>query len=187
MAKETQRLFLAIPLPQELKEKLTRQQEYLREKLPALKVSWLKQEQMHLTLIFLGETPRRQTKDIIVKLQNGINGGAFELSVGALGVFPNFNKPRVIWLGLTGGVEQLQDLHQKGVAALSEFDFQRRKLKPHLTLGRIRRGFEPNINQTFANAEKIDYRWLVESLRLYKSELRPDGAVHEVLASFELS
>ena len=187
MTEVSQRLFIAIPLPPELKEILADRQEYLRARLPGLRVSWLKKEQMHLTVLFLGDTASTKIDGIVLSIQNNVNSASFRLSMGGLGIFPNFKRPRVIWVGLGGDLKSLHGLHEEVATSLSEISFDRRKLKPHLTLGRVRRGSEPNMMHTFSEAKRTEYSWSVESFHLYKSDLRPEGAVHSILATFELN
>lgn len=84
------RLFIAIPLPEPVKEKASLLQEVLDKK----KFRLTKKEQMHLTMAFLGEIDEREISNIINKLEK-VRFNPFNLRTKSFGFFPSTNKIRV--------------------------------------------------------------------------------------------
>ena len=100
---ETQRTFVAIELPRDLRAKLIEHIAQLRRELPDTRASWSRDHNLHLTLKFLGNVPVTE----IPKLSDAIARAAsrvkpFELTVAGCGVFPPRGKPNVLWIGIDG-------------------------------------------------------------------------------------
>jgi len=182
------RVFLAIELPQEIKDLI----EDIKEKLmPALKgIRWTRPEGMHLTLKFFGDVSR----DDVVRVseivgRNVMNIAPMVLDVGLPGGFPSLKKPRVLWLGVGGDTQRLAALHAEIGGDLEECGFpgEKRAFKPHLTLGRARSrggiisGAEEVITKT---GELGTHRFDTREFILFESELKPGGAVYTKLARF---
>jgi RNA 2',3'-cyclic 3'-phosphodiesterase len=133
------RLFLAVPLPEEVRKLAGREIERLmREGWP---VRWVQSESAHLTLHFLGETTPERAELVRLSLPNVVAAHApFDLRTAAFGVFPNFRRPRVLWLGLHGPVHRLETLQRDIGRSLRELDFVvgEEPFNPHITLGRVR-------------------------------------------------
>ena len=182
------RSFISIALEVQVLEKIRGFQGELIKKIgkTANRISWVKPETIHLTIKFLGDIPVNQIDSIIASLQRAADGiDGFSLHFEGLGVFPNFRKPRVIWIGISEGIGPLQRLHQRVEEELAKTGIPREKKKfsGHLTLGRIR---------TLADARALQDLLLsvpsmaagvstVRDIRLMKSELRPSGAIHTEL------
>src|SRR5919112_783929 len=133
------RLFLAICLTQDV-------QRLVAEEIAALTaegwpVRWVQPETSHLTLHFLGETARERAELVRLALPDLVAAHApFDLRTAALGVFPNFRRPRVLWLGLHGPVHRLQTLQQDTGRAPRELGFALGEAPPppNINLGRFR-------------------------------------------------
>ena len=116
------RLFLAVCLDPDV-------QRLVADEIAALTaegwpVRWVQPETSHLTLHFLGETERERAELVRLALPDVVAAHApFDLRTAALGVFPNFRRPRVLWLGLHGPVHRLQTLHQDIGRALQGLGF----------------------------------------------------------------
>lgn len=133
------RLFLAIQLDHEVKALVSEQ--IARLEAEGWPVRWVLPETSHLTLHFLGETPRERAELLRLALPSVVaSHTAFDLRTAALGVFPNFRHPRVLWLGLHGQVHRLESLQRAVVRSLSRLDFPiaEEPYHPHITLGRVR-------------------------------------------------
>jgi RNA 2',3'-cyclic 3'-phosphodiesterase len=178
------RAFIAIDLPKSVQEAIGLMQQRLRASGAA--VTWVRPERMHLTLKFLGGISPAQEVSVRERL-NDITGGvsSFQLEPVGCGAFPSIKQMRVIWVGLHGGEEPLKQLQQRLEAAMEELAFKReeRAFKPHLTLGRVKgkqrlRVLEQLLleEQSF-RTEAFD----VSQLVLYKSDLKPEGAVYTPL------
>lgn len=175
------RLFVAVPLPESVKDVLEETGKLLGRGLPRGAVRWLRPAQMHLTLFFLGETAVFQ----LPSLQNELNllsrrHVSFSLCLDGVGAFPNRRKPRVVWAGLGGEVALLQALQADLAARIVGLGWQeeKRPFRPHLTLGRVK-DFKkmPQMNWDIA-PKRLPFE--VTAVHLIQSDLRPSGAVYTV-------
>ncbi|MGE5529226.1 MAG: RNA 2',3'-cyclic phosphodiesterase [Patescibacteria group bacterium] len=170
------RLFVAIWLPAPLARAALTRLEGLR---PGSRgVRWVKPDQLHLTLKFLGETQ----EGLLPSLEAALAGVAsastpIYLGLGGGGVFPPAGPPRVVWLAVTPGPE-LADLAARVERALAPLGFapERRPFRPHLTLGRAEAGavFDRELLARELQTEPV----MVDKFSLVQSELRPGGAVY---------
>jgi 2'-5' RNA ligase len=152
-------------------------------------IRWVRPEGIHLTLKFFGDI----TGDDITRIADAAEQEAttkkpLELQVKTVGVFPDLKRPRVVWLGMAGDVDRLLALQtalDKRFAALG-FPKEDRPFRAHLTLGRIKTskgllGMAQAVEQGAA-AEAGSFR--AEGLTLFKSDLKPAGAVYTKLSEF---
>ena len=183
------RLFVAVPFSAEVKNDLGELiNDWRRER---DKITWVKKENLHLTLKFLGETPLEKLDALKRNLAASLNGPAkFTLSLSGAGAFPNLNRARVIWIGVFEGKEKLSELTQKVEEATVPLGFpaEERAFSTHLTIGRVKdsRLSEPLLAKVRActfEAQGI----IVSEVVLYQSELAPGGSVYTPLARFELA
>ena len=138
-AMEKIRTFVAIELPEEVKEKIFEVQNSLRQE--RADVTWVRREGMHLTLKFLGDV-EVGTIDAVAAAVTAACRGTKELaiSVEKVGGFPNLRRPRVLWVGMeepTGELQRLQAKIETELASLG-FEKEKRKFSPHLTIGRVK-------------------------------------------------
>ena len=175
------RAFVACELDSALNERLAGLISELRPRLPRLR--WVRPEGIHLTLRFLGSSP----PDALVRLAPLLRRSAaecppFDLGLAGLGVFPERGAPRVLWLGLalpSAALELQRRCEESAVEA--GFAPEGRSFRPHLTLGRWReRERRPQLPSLEATATRC------ESVTLFSSELRRDGAVYRAIESFPL-
>src|SRR5262245_36161850 len=180
------RLFLAVEIPQPVKDALARLQETLRQG-GISEVRWTKAAGIHLTLRFLGES----SEERLFALQGYLSGGApfppFRCAPEHLGLFSSRGRPRVLFVALRGK-GPLQELAAwvDGKAEKAGFEREQRPFSPHVTLGRFaeeaRRAPElPEIPEPLALLEIP-----VERFILFRSHLGPQGARHEPLANYPL-
>lgn len=174
------RLFIAIELPNGLKNELKSIQE------PAEGIRWQAAEQLHITLKFLGDTTADRVKDLKQRLSN-IQSPSFSISVKGLGKFPKKGNPKVIWAGVSKP-KKLLHLQEKVEKACLKLGFEkgRRRFIPHITLGRVNKEGEVEayrvLRETFTYPEKI----IVNHFTLFESHLSPEGARHKVLERYEI-
>lgn len=181
------RLFIAIHLPESVKTALLQTAAQMGQPLPAGVVRWVKPEQLHLTLRFLGDTAVAQLpalQDQLTQLTN--QSSAFRLQLNGVGAFPNHQKPRVVWAGLAGEVAVLQTLQvalEKRLVGLGWAE-EKRPFNPHITLGRVK---DAKKAQTLHWAVKLAALEIgVTEICLVQSELRPSGAIYTVRHSAQL-
>lgn len=160
-----QRLFLAVPLPEEVRALVGEVTAKLaREGWP---VRWVTAQGAHATLHFLGETvPERAELLRLALPEVAGRHAAFDLRTAGLGVFPNLRRPRVIWLGLHGPAHRLATLHGELGEALQRLGFpvEVGPYHPHVTLGRVR---DPGPG--------ISVRGLPDTLRPWLADTGPEG------------
>lgn len=138
----------------------------------------------HLTLKFLGEVPETNIEDIKEKLKK-IKFGKFELNLDDVGVFPNEDYIRIIWVGVNPKKEII-DLQQKIDSALDGSFEKDKRFHPHITLARVK--FIED-NPSFANSLKDikadkNKKLMINKFKLIKSTLTPKGPVYEDLETF---
>ena len=185
----TIRTFIALELPPSLISLLAKVQEDLQSM--GLRAKWVRPENIHLTLKFLGNINLADIDNIGGAMVDAVGEiETFNLVAEGIGVFPGIKRPRVIWVGLKGQVQLLfamQRLLEDNLAALG-YKKEKRPFKGHLTLGRFKQSVKPNtirrVLQEFGNLtiEEFTARRVI----FYKSDLKPTGAVYSQLqqASF---
>jgi RNA 2',3'-cyclic 3'-phosphodiesterase len=183
------RTFIAVPLPKECQILLEQMQASLRA--CSAEVRWVAVPSIHLTLKFLGEVD----PETIAKL-NALLGEAckserrFELRLRGLGCFPNSRNPRVLWCGIEGETDRLLRLHHSVESACAELGFppEDRPFHPHLTLGRVqgKRNLQPLVDR-IAEGSGPACSFQADHFHIYKSSLKPQGAVYTVLNAIALN
>ncbi|MFC5653134.1 RNA 2',3'-cyclic phosphodiesterase [Paenibacillus solisilvae] len=146
---EDTRIFIAVPLPDELKKWMAGWAETLKQALPSFR-KWVYAEDYHITLQFLGDIPKSQVPHLAKALQDELvsrrtHDASFELSVGALGLFGRPSSPSILWAGIGGDTNRLDELHTIVSKALTPLGFppEKRPFNPHLTLARKYEGTVP--------------------------------------------
>lgn len=191
------RAFIAIELPLPIRQALSTLEEHIQASAgPAARkaIRWVPTENMHLTLKFLGEVSAGNLQALAHMLRGEARRhSTFSFSVGELGAFPNLRRPRVIWIGIKAPGE-LSNL-QKAIEAETQrlgYPAEERPFSPHLTLGRISQNARPEEASLVAHAlgeMKVEMIGQVQAnqVHLFRSDLRPTGAVYARLFSFDLS
>jgi 2'-5' RNA ligase len=175
------RAFIAIELDARLREAIGELQARLRPGLGAIRL--VRPEGIHLTLRFLGDASPEQVETLVPLLAAAARAcPPAEAPVVGLGTFPERGSPRVLWLGLDvpSAVLDVQRACERAARAAG-FEREPRPFRAHLTLGRWRdRAPRPDLPPADIGTTRL------ETLVLFKSELRPDGAVYTPLARFPL-
>jgi len=180
------RCFIAINLPTETKKELGFIIEKLKEKNSNKNIKWVKPENIHLTLHFLGcldENKIEQVKKIIKESITGLLPIKIELK--DLNAFPNFQQPRVLFISGQETREVLADL-QRAIGKKIEkigIEIDARSWQIHLTLARLK---EPLDLRTINLNELRIKSFEIKSIDLMKSELTSQGANYTLLKKFSL-
>ena len=180
------RLFVAVSLPVGHLERVEAATEDLRALWPAAR--WMKRENQHVTLKFLGSTPPERLDDVrdaVARVARGHEAQTVELS--QLGIFPGPRRARVLWIGLHDPGQLLASLAGALDAALEPLGYEpeKREFHPHLTLARFR---TPEPIAGDLPALQFDLApFVVDRVELFRSHLHPKGARYEVLESFPLT
>jgi 2'-5' RNA ligase len=187
------RAFVAVPLPDELKEQLVVVQRQIARQCGRV-ARWLPPEAMHITLEFLGDVPRWVLADLPDAIEEAVDGfRSFDLSTAGIGAFPSWRNPKVVWIGLEGETRGLENLRKRITNELRTFSFANdpRPFKPHLTLGRVRNGIDPAMLkklQSFAPGYRVDpQQFTINRVALFRSLLSPEGATHVEIAGWDLA
>lgn len=149
----------------------------------------MEKENLHLTLKFLGEVPPETTSEIITALSRGVQGiGKLELEVKGAGVFPNWARPRVIWVGLTPN-PGLRELHRSLEQELVTLGFPPESFSPHITLGRMKSTANwPALKENLLRwQQKVWGEEKVDKVVLMQSHLTPRGPRYQVMETFPLT
>jgi len=184
------RLFLAINLDPDVRRAIVDAAAPLRAIAPDL--AWVREPQLHLTVKFLGEQP----DDLAAPLADALRGvgernRAIGAEVGGIGAFPNFRRPRVVWIGVTPE-PKLELLHHdvESTCETLGIPIDGKPFRPHLTLARVKpRAGEPRALRELARAATdVDYveEIVITAIDLMASELTTAGSRYRVLASVPL-
>ena len=185
----TIRTFIAIELPEKIIYTIGKVQEEIKSY--GFKIRWVRPENIHLTLKFLGDIKETDTEKIARVISESVTGcPPISLSVKGIGVFPGIKRPRVLWLGISKQLDLLTGLQKTLDEKLEAMGFpkEKRPFKGHLTLGRIKHKIDPkrllDVLKDFAQFESEHF--FGERIILYKSDLKPKGAVYTKLADLLL-
>jgi 2'-5' RNA ligase len=184
------RSFVAIELSPEIRAQIEKIQNGLKGS--SADVRWVRSGGIHLTLKFLGGVQEGKIPEISgVLKQCAAKTGSFNLTIHSLGAFPNATNPKVIWIGVedeSGRLLKAQQSIEKSLAAIG-FKEEKRAFTPHLTLGRLKspRG-KREVSRKLEYSGECDCGTLtVTEICLFKSALKPSGAVYTKLKTFPLS
>ena len=186
------RAFIAVEIPLEIRQAVQNATSHLRKGIGAL-VRWVPVENTHLTLKFLGDISPANV-DMLTQMMRAEADScpAFDMHLTGIGSFPSPKRPRVIYIGIQApaGLEALQ----RGIESASRrlgYGSEERGFSPHLTIGRVKQNATASDQQTIRRAlEELRIDSLgtarVDSVHLYKSDLKPTGSVYTRLFSAPL-
>jgi 2'-5' RNA ligase len=163
------RLFIGVPLTEEARRAIdSHLQGALPDGIPGRAVpagNW------HLTLRFLGATRTDQLATVVRHLREAELGGAFDVGFGGFGAFSRPRSARVLWIGLTEGVERMKGLARTAEDAAREAGFapEEKSFKPHLTVSRI----QPprDVTAAIQRVPPLDLRMPVDQVVVFRSHL----------------
>jgi len=185
------RSFLALELPPEIKARVRQVSEELKRS--KMDVRWVKPDNIHLTIVFLGYVREGDISAIGREIEQVCFGfRPFEICLKGAGLFPDRRRPRVLWLGYDGDVERMSSLRDVLHERLAPFEIkeEKRPFKPHLTLGRFRNPGKgnPRLDELLDRHNVLlSPSFQVSELVLFKSELRLQGPEYTKLESWPLS
>ena len=147
---------------------------------------WQSEDQLHLTLRFIGEVDRHQARDVDAALSS-VHHPSFAVALNGLGAFDRRGEPVTLWAGVAPQ-EPLRALHKKVDQALvrAGLDPERRAYMPHITLARLPRGAGPVRSLLEQSGGASSPPFEVCDFRLYESRPTPDGPVYTVAERYSL-
>jgi 2'-5' RNA ligase len=190
---EKLRLFIAIPIPEPVRDEIIRVQQEMQPLAPRGAARWTRPDQFHLTLRFLGDVPGAGL-DKLKESVNAVCRSAQPLQMRAEGVgfFPNPHSPRVVWVGIHDKAGLLVDLQKRIETVVRPFTVEpgEKNFSGHVTLGRLKNLKPPDARKLAAHAQTVKARtfgeWTADEIEIIRSELSPAGACHTSLAAFRL-
>lgn len=152
-------------------------------------IRWVREDHLHINLAFLGDVESSKVAEVCqMACDVARRHPSFEWQIGGLGTFPNLRRPNVLWAGVQDASGSMTSIHEDLRTALAPMGFplEQRTFRPHVTLGRVRRGVR--IPRTLSESIQSRHIWQGPSARadhfsVLASELTPDGPVYAVLAS----
>ena len=191
------RLFIALDIDQAAKDHVHRVQQALHRLLGTCAVTWEPPDNFHVSLRFLGDTPRRRVGKVL-DMMGGVAAAHWpvELRTSGLGVFHQSDRPRVPHLQVgprTVRFLALQAVLESAVQSLGSWPPAEFPFTPHVTIGRVSRGLNPKAFTTLGHTlhtvaldARIGPSWRVDRIGLYVSELGNDGVVYRCLGEATL-
>jgi 2'-5' RNA ligase len=184
------RTFLAVEICDEVRRRAADLIKSLRSEGDDIK--WGEPRNLHFTLNFLGDVNDADVHDVCqAAARVAAEMPLFEMSCVGVGAFPHVGNPRTIWLGVREGNEAMCRLQEGLAVGMAELGFPRehRQYKPHLTLGRSRRGGRTS-HLTRQLTELVEFeagRCIVEDVVVFSSILEPGGPIYHALSHAELA
>lgn len=174
------RAFVAVRVPGGVADAL---ENFLSELRPLARIRWVRREQFHITLKFLGELENNVVDEVIDALTPMKSFTPFTVELNHIGAFPNLNSPRVLWLGGDKGAQELGRLAKKVNDVLNEaagLERESKKFTAHLTLARLRDTVLPEALVKRLGGVPV-LSWECSELVLMKSVLTPQGPIYSQL------
>lgn len=183
------RTFISVELTDEIKKKLV---ELIAElKKSGASVKWVKAENLHVTLKFLGWVKDEQLDKLVELTAKAVGGsGSFKAKFEGLGTFPAGKSPRVVWVGTAEGGDGLCNLAQNLEKTLGSAGFksEAREFKPHLTIGRVKD--KKNLDQLVKRINELSRakigEMIIDRICIMKSTLRRTGPIYEIFKEEKL-
>jgi len=183
------RTFIAIELDESVQTSLRDIQTELKS--VGADISWVRPRNIHITLKFLGEIPLKKVKAVTEMLPEVFSQiPSFPIELGGLGVFPNIEHPKIIWVDVCKGAAGVKRLAATLENALCRLGYpkERREFTAHVTLGRVRSMKNADaLGQAIQNFKfKQSFAQTVSKIVFFKSTLSSQGSIYEPLATVEL-
>jgi 2'-5' RNA ligase len=183
------RTFLAFPIPEEIKVYCKNLLEPIVDRRD--KINWVKPENIHITLNYLGETDSEKIEEHARSIEKVVQEfPAFELGTTETGIYPHANEPRVLWVGSAPYDLTLNTFKQKLDKVLTSLGYRldKRQFQPHITLARVKTiSRNSSFIHKFLSAQVREFNFEVDTVVWMKSTLTPAGAEYEKLKSFKFN
>ncbi len=181
------RIFAAIDISGEPRQKISRFIENLRGRFPDARAGWVKAEKIHLTLKFLGEIEELQLEKFRVAIEKTSQSiSKFKVQIGETGVFSSTQNARILWLGLKDEAGNLRRLNEilECECEMQGFKKERRSFKAHLTIGRLKEKSNELVERHLSeDLQLIEFE--VCGIGIYQSILQPQGSIYKIISKHE--
>ncbi len=180
------RTFLAVPLSDDIRQRLVALQERLAGAVDS--VRWVEEENLHVTMFFLGDVDAEEIPAVCRAAQGATSEmPAFPVGLKGLGCFPHTRRPRIVWAGVGRGAAELKELYEGLSRHLEPLGFRRedRPFTPHVTLGRVKGDLTlAGVLETHGDFEAGEM--VAEEVHVCSSELTRQGSRYQVLGRARL-
>jgi len=190
---QTYRTFIAIELPLEIRRLIRAHIDQLRSALPQVRASWSREDNLHLTLKFLGDVPISRIPDLSEACSIAIKSiASLKLVVKGCGRFPPHGKPKVLWIGFDEAEtdeSRLLQLHAaiEDSCAAHGFTREARPYHPHLTIARIREAKDTRaLAESHMQTDFAPQTFTVSEVVVFRSQLSTTGSKHFLLSRHPL-
>lgn len=178
------RLFISIPLPENVRKVLAE----VQQDFPEIPAKWVEEENLHLTLIFIGETDK--AGEINGALES-IKYKPMNLETSILTLFPSEEKARLLAVNLTGEIGRLASLVEEIKKKLLEgkISFDEKPFHSHITLARLKQlhaGERGRLGEKTRSYNLPKTKFAVKQVELTESKLTPTGPVYKALKNYVL-
>ena len=144
-------------------------------------------QNIHVTIRFLGDISPGMVDKVYDAIKN-VKFTPFTIQIRGLGVFPSLNYPRVVWAGMTDGVEQLRSIFNQLEPQIRQLGFQADAygFSPHLTIARVRTGKNKERLAEFVTKKgDLEFGTIkANCLRLKRSQLSPKGPTYSTIKEY---
>jgi 2'-5' RNA ligase len=191
------RLFVAAEPSEQVRSAADACARRLRDRLESARagagIRWVPVTNMHLTVWFLGEVSDARASAALEAMRPRLETAAFDLHVAGFGAFPPSGPPRVLWLGVTRGLEDLARAHDEVGARLQPWGFspEGRAYSAHLTIARVKEpphgAARAAVRQAIAHEPADAGSCRISQLTVFRSRTSPKGATYEPLLRVPLS
>jgi RNA 2',3'-cyclic 3'-phosphodiesterase len=186
------RLFAAVETSRETRHAMAAEQKRIAASLgpSGASLRWVRPDGTHLTLVFLGEVDAAGAQRLVKAMAHDVDAAPFDIAFGGAGVFPSRGAPRVLWVGVGDGVNELTALRREMAARIAAHGvvIEARGFHPHLTLGRWTSSRPSDRARALAAVRPSTLaRQLVTRVTLYESRLSSSGAAYTALAHANLA
>ena len=153
-------------------------------------MNWVKNNNLHLTIKFLDFTKESAIPELLIEIEKITSKiKPFNLSIEKTGCFPNKEKAKILWLGVTGLLDPLIDLFNNFEIVLQGFGFPKEEMNynPHITIARIKypQKLTPDVS-LFLNSNFDPIKFPIDRVQFLSSELISTGVVYTLIKSFPL-
>lgn len=189
------RLFVGVELSPEVRDSAARMAERLRDGLKKSRLDvgarWVAAENLHVTLWFIGEVHDERARAITAALSPPFPVAPFEVVLGGCGAFPPYGLPRVFWIGVERGQQELLELYKHVGGRLTSLGYEpeRREYSAHLTVARVKDaspGSAAAIRKVLAGVPASTAACQVAAVTIFRSHLSPRGSTYEPLTRVPL-
>ena len=185
--KDVKRVFIGIPAGHQIKSILTIIKS--ADNCKSSFIKWIPIENIHLTLSFLGNMSNYDILDFIKLIEHNITITPFKISISKTGIFPAVKSPKVLWLSVDKGIDELQLLHheiKKSIGGIKD-NYEENIFIPHITIAKIKMRLGKIDVLSFLNTVYSPIELEVNFICMYESKLFPEGSQYTVLNTFPLN